>query len=176
MTIFFVQTSLTGFINTFVMISIGDISYPLNDVIFPSIVVCNNDQVSRSFINELNLTSDEVQVLMKQFITGRPDDPTPEERRFLDQFLLSPGYQALLHRLTERSMDNPAQYIDSDIPLMDNAFYPWKILRQNYKELSDERKLKMGVQLIQWAASHLNMPGKTVPHFHYHGAQVSPWI
>ena len=62
--LFFVHTSLTGFINTFVMISIGDISYPLNDVIFPSIVVCNNDPVSRSFIREMNLTSDEVGTIL----------------------------------------------------------------------------------------------------------------
>ena len=60
MAIFFVTTSLSGFINTYVMISIGDISYPIDDVIFPSIVVCNNNPVSRSFITEMNLTSDEV--------------------------------------------------------------------------------------------------------------------
>ena len=58
--IFSVQTSVTGFLNTFVIISTGDISYPMDDVIFPGIVICNKDPISRSFITEMNLTTDEV--------------------------------------------------------------------------------------------------------------------
>ena len=76
----FLFTSVNDFTNKLVVTNIDTTTAPLHEVHFPSIIVCNINQIRKSILFELGIQNDSViDLLYHQFYTGMYRDLTTQE-------------------------------------------------------------------------------------------------
>ncbi|TRY72274.1 hypothetical protein TCAL_14853 [Tigriopus californicus] len=78
---FFLHNNTREFLNSTVQTTL-DGSVPLSDVFFPSVVVCNINQIRKSFFAELGFYENDtlVRIMYEDFIKGIQDHVDPEDR------------------------------------------------------------------------------------------------
>ena len=70
----------------------------LQDVFFPSVIVCNINQIRKSFVRGLGLTNyDDVELLYRQFYTGIARNLTSKELNTILSLATSEVYEMLLN-------------------------------------------------------------------------------
>ena len=92
LSIFFTIINIKEYVNSGTVTSINTTTASLNDITFPSLILCNVNQVTASFLWKLDIqdTDDhKKKILFNQFLDGIPDDfnTTQKEKDDLQQLL-----------------------------------------------------------------------------------------
>ena len=78
---FFLSNNTSEFLNATVQTTL-DGSVPLSEVFFPSVVVCNINQIRKSFFEELGFYENDtlVRIMYEDFIKGTIETETPQTK------------------------------------------------------------------------------------------------
>ena len=88
---FFLNNNTTEFLNATVQTTL-DGSVPLSEVFFPSVVVCNINQIRKSFFAELGFYENDtlVRIMYEDFIKGTIDSERAQHNEDDDQYVEDP--------------------------------------------------------------------------------------
>ena len=94
---FFLFTSVDDFTSRYVVTNIDTTTASLHDVYFPSVIICNINQIRKSLLNGLGLKRyDDIDLLYRQFYTGIDKNLTDTELQIIQVLATS---EAMLTKL-----------------------------------------------------------------------------
>lgn len=170
----FVFVSATEYRKATVVTTIKSTTEPLDKVYFPSVTICNINQVRESFFLDMELDSSHpigseiIDLLYKQFYSGSGKDTTEEEMDEIKRFLTSENYvkaEYKYHNITSKDnkklrelIKNFEEYLAVFQPQIEKGAHLTRLAVQE----------PLGHMILKASYGNITKPGTSkdfIPHF-----------